>query len=302
MNKLNRINKDKAIRLTKRSLYLSMLYIILIGLSVMIMYPYIVKLITSFMTVDDLANPTVRFIPTEISITAWRMVFRRMNILEAYWNSFFVAGVSAFLQVAASSFIGYGFARYDFPGKQILFALVIFTMLVPFATVMLPYYLTFRHFNFILGQVNLINTVWPNVIVSATGLGLKNGLYIFLFRQYFRGVPKELEEAAFIDGAGPFKTYLRVMLPNATASILTVFLLAFCWQWTDTNFSAIFMTTRMTVVNAIPRLMLLEGQDIIFMSAMSNIATLVVLLPIVLIYLVAQRSFVQGIERSGITN
>ncbi|GHV38556.1 ABC transporter permease [Clostridia bacterium] len=297
-----KITKDLVIKKTGRGLYLALVYIIVIGLAFLIVYPYIMKLATSFMSLDDLSDPTVRFIPKSFSLYFWNRAINSMRILTSYGTSFYIAAITAFLQTFVCAFVGYGFARFKFAGRNVLFVLVIFTMLVPFTTIMLPYYLKFRYFNLIFVKVNLINTIWPNVVLSATGLGLKNGLYIYMLRQFFRSMPMELEEAAHIDGAGAFGTYFKIMLPNALVTMNTVFLLAFCWQWTDTTYASVFFSTKPTVVNALKNIVLVVGQDLVAVSSLRNIGTLIVLVPLLILYLFVQRGFIQGIERSGITN
>ncbi|MDR1640699.1 MAG: carbohydrate ABC transporter permease [Clostridiales bacterium] len=287
---------------TGRALYLALLYTIVIGLAFLILYPYLVKIATSFMSLDDLSDPTVRFIPKNISFYFWQRAAKGMNILTSFGTSLYIAGITALLQVMSCAFAGYGFARFKFVGRNLLFFLVIFTMLVPFTTIMLPYYLKFRYFNVLFTKLNLINTIWPNVVLSVTGLGLKNGLYIYMMRQFFRSMPSELEEAAYIDGAGLFGTYFRIMLPNAFVTMNTVFLLAFCWQWTDTTYASVFFSTKPTVVNALKNIVLVVGQDLAAVSSLRNIGTLIVMAPLALLYAFVQRSFIQGIERSGIAN
>jgi len=301
---MTNISKDYILRKAKRFVYLSFIYIIAFGLAYMILYPYVVKITTSFMTIMDLTDATVMFIPRSITTFSWDMALQYFNLANSYLYSAYTALVIAIIQMVICAFIGYGFARYTFPGKNILFALVIFTMLVPFTTLIIPYFLRFRFFNLPFMQLNLINTIWPSVILASTGLGLKNGLYIYMFRQFFRAMPKELEEAAYIDGAGHFKTFFRIMLPNARASLLTVFLLSFSWQWTDVTFSRVFFSTRPIMANSVFNVLTVQNvlRDSVFISQMRNISTLLVILPIAILFFLLQRYFIQGIERSGITS
>ena len=293
--------RSRVSRAFSRGMYHLLLYVVLFGLSFMLVYPYIVKIITSFMSTDDLKNPVVQFIPTEMSTYFWKRTITNMKLPYSFLRSLGVSFVTAAIYTMVSSFVGYGFARYKFPGKNLLFVLVIFTMLVPYTTLMLPYYLKFRYFNLIFTKVNLLNTIWPNVILGLTGLGLKNGLYIYLFRQYYRKVPKELEEASFIDGAGHMKTYLRVMLPNATSTMITVFVLAFCWQWTDTSYSSIFMSSTENMVNVLKTVLTVTNStDQVAFSTMQNIGTLILIAPLFILYLFAQKKLIQGVESSGL--
>ena len=155
--------------------------------------------------------------------------------------------------------------------------------------------------------INLCNTYFPMVLLSLSGLAFKNGLYIFLLRQFFRGIPDELEESAYMDGSGPLRTFLQVILPVSIPMMITVFLFAFCWQWTDDFYTGLFFNS--TNVNLlvkivdIPTSLKLEyaGQSLYY-SAIRNTCGLLIILPLVILYAFCQRFLVQGIEHSGIAN
>ena len=156
------------------------------------------------------------------------------------------------------------------------------------------------------GAMNLNNSFWPLIIMSLTGLGFKNGLYIFMMRQFFRGVPDELEESAYIDGSGVFRTFLQIILPLSIPMMITVFLFAFSWQWTDDFYTNLFFTNTkirlMPDMVEIPRVLETNyaGQNLYY-SAIRNTCGLVIIFPLVIMYLFCQRFLVQGIERSGLT-
>ena len=156
------------------------------------------------------------------------------------------------------------------------------------------------------GAINLNNTYWPLIILSLTGLGFKNGLYIFMLRQFFRGVPDELEESAYIDGSGTFRTFLQIILPLSIPSLITVFLFAFSWQWTDDFYTNLFFTSSKTLmmpqIVKIPKS--LETQYAganLYYAAIRNTCGLLIILPLLIMYIFLQRYLVQGIERSGLT-
>ena len=190
-----------------------------------------------------------------------RQAFYRLNFKQVGIPSFLMALYVGLTQMVVALLVGYGFARFKFRGSRVLFACVILTLVVPPQTILIPLYLRFRYFD-ILGifkaitghSLKLIDTYWCQILLSATGLGWKNGLYIYLMRQYFRGVPKALEEAAYIDGARTFKAFVKIMVPSALPMMLTVFLFSFSWQWTDTFYTGTFLIKKKllaTSVNAI---------------------------------------------------
>ena len=154
-------------------------------------------------------------------------------------------------------------------------------------------------------SINFNNTYGPLIILSLTGLAFKNGLYIFLMRQFFRGVPDELEESAYIDGSGIIKTFITIILPLSIPMMITLFLFTFSWQWTDNFYTTVFFTTSgpklMPDVVAIPKSLDTQyaGQNM-YEAAIRNTCGLMILAPLIVVYLFCQRYLIQGIERSGI--
>ena len=154
--------------------------------------------------------------------------------------------------------------------------------------------------------ITLTNTYWPLIIMSICGLAFKNGLYIFLLRQFFKGVPDELEESAYIDGSGTIHTFINVILPLSVPMMITVFLFAFSWQWTDDFYTGLFFTTTKTVlmpkVIDVPSSLTTDyaGQNLYY-SAIRNTCGIMIIAPLIVVYLFCQKYLVQGIERSGLT-
>lgn len=271
-------------------------FIIIVGISFMILYPFIVKTIVSFMSTNDLEDKTVMFIPREGSTYFFKRAIQNIEYWEALITSAGLSLVTAILQVLVACVAGYGFARFNFKGKNTLFFLVILTLIIPPQTIMLPLYVRFRYF---IGNISIIDSVWPMAVMSATGLGLKNGLYIYLMRQFFRGMPKALDEAAYIDGAGPFRTFFSVMLPNATNMMITVFLFSFTWQWTDTTYNSMLMPNMTILSNTVTNVT--KGvTELIQQQTLYDTASILMIFPLLIVFLFAQRYFIQGIERSGL--
>lgn len=294
--------------------------VIIMGICFVILYPTLVKISVSFMDEKDLYDLTVRYVPKHFTLENMKMVWEAMDYPKTLFNSFRLSALTSLLQLASCTIIGYGFARFKFKGRGFLFTMLIITMIIPPQTLMIPLFLHFRFFDIfgiiskLTGSkgVNLLDSYWPFALMSATGMGLKNGLYIYIIRQFFRGMPKELEEAAYIDGANLFKTFYRIMLPSAIPAMLTVFLFSFVWQWTDTFYSGLFLqnlrvlpVTLNTLADTIARVYYWESSVIVNLSPVAssmytNAGTLLVVLPLIIIYLATQRHFVESIERSGI--
>ena len=155
--------------------------------------------------------------------------------------------------------------------------------------------------------VTLTNSFWPLIILSLSGLAFKNGLYIFMLRQFFRGVPDELEESAYIDGSGIMRTFFTIIIPLSVPMMITVFLFSFSWQWTDEFYTGLFFTSTtdtllMPDIIGIPPSLVTDyaGQNLYY-SAIRNTCGLMIIAPLIVMYLFCQRYLVQGIERSGLT-
>ncbi len=299
-------------------------FLLLLGVAYVILFPFYSKIASSFMSAQDFVDVTVRLIPKYPTLDTYKAIIVENGYLTALLNTVLLAGSCALIQTFVCCLIAYGFAKFKFKFNSALFLLVVFTMVVPHSTLKLSMFMEFRYFdvlgimNFFGGGVfdkisifentsmNLLNSYWPLWILSATGLAFKNGLYIFLLRQFFKGVPDELEESAYVDGAGVLRTFVQIILPLSVPMLITVFMFAFSWQWTDNFYTETFFTTTgptlMPDIVAIPTTLHVTGAAAsLFTAAITNTCGLLIILPLVLIYAFAQKYIVQGIERSGIT-
>ncbi|WP_169082538.1 carbohydrate ABC transporter permease [Paenibacillus sp. PL91] len=302
----------------KRGLWTIVRLVLIIGLSFVILYPIIQKISTAIKDKADLYSPIVVFIPEHYTFDNFKQAISIMDYWETLVNTFLLSSMTTVMTAASCAFAGYAFARLKFKGSNLLFAGVILTILVPPTTILIPIYMNLKDFT-LLGLVplltggkslNLLDSYWPFILTSITANSLKAGLYIFIFRQFFRGIPKEVEEAAYIDGAGIGSTFLRIMLPNAIPSIVTVLLFSFVWQWNDSFFTTTYLTSSKVMSTQLSSLpynlqILLEGgattnKDPFFMSMVQDTGILLAILPLVILYLFVQRYFVESIERTGI--
>ncbi|MHA7965270.1 carbohydrate ABC transporter permease [Paenibacillus sp. CAU 1782] len=305
----------------KKWLWIIVRFVLIFGISFVILYPILLKLSIAFKNMNDLYDPTVIWIPRALTLENFKLVFTAMNYPSVLMNTMFLSSAVMILQTVTCVLAGYGFARIKFKGSGFLFAGVIFTILVPSQTIMIPLYLNFKNFDlfgiielFRGSPINLINTYWPFIISSMLGMGVKTGLYVYIFRQFFRGIPREIEEAAYVDGAGYFTTFRKVILPNAVPSMITVMLFSFVWQWNDSFFTNMYlnepkvMSSMMSSSGYAIATHLSGGgaaatsltQDPFFMSMMMNTSVLMAILPLIILYLFVQRHFVESVERSGL--
>jgi len=290
------------------------LVVILLGVSYIIISPIIGVLSKAFMSSVDLANPLIFLIPQNFTFENMMYALRHMNYVRTLITTLIYALSFALIHVFIASMVGYGFARFRFKGSGLLFGLVILTIVVPVQSYMVPLFINFRYF---LGQPdwNMIRIVsiggvdmpfsWSVLLLSLGGVGLRSGLYIYIFRQFFRGLPKEIEEAAFVDGASPLYTYAKVMIPNAVPAIVTVFLFAFVWHYNDTFYASLLMHGNRFMSSMLlglgPTFNMQEDVDNPLVTELVVFAgVLLTITPILTIYLILQRYFIEGLERSGI--
>ena len=300
-------------------------FVILLGVSYVVLYPFFTKIAASFMSPEDFIDVTVMLIPKYPSLDQYKAIFLENDYISAFFNTLLLSLLCAVLQTFVSCLVGYGLAKFKFKGNALVFGAVILTMVVPHGTVYLSMFMQFRYFDLFdffglfesfrytgiidaiagNGGVQLTGTYWPLAILSATGLAFKNGLYVFMMRQFFRGVPDELEESAYIDGSGTFRTFLQIIIPLSVPMMITIFLFAFSWQWTDDFYTNMFISTNkitlMPDIVGIPKSLetTYAGQELYY-SAINNTCGLMIIMPLVIMYLFCQRYLVQGIERSGI--
>ena len=312
--------------------------VLLIGISYVVLFPFISKVAGSFMSPEDFVDVTVRLIPKNFTLDIYKAVLFELDYWEAFFNTLLISLLCGLLQTFVCCLIGYGLAKFRFKGNKLVMLLVILTMIVPHQTLQLSMFMHFRYFDvlgilsFLSGgasvgfmpdsfnellagiqifnlkdySLSLTNTYWPLAILSVTGLAFKNGLYIFMLRQFFTGVPDALEESAYIDGSGVFRTFFTIILPLSIPMMVTVFLFAFCWQWMDDFYTEMFFTTSkislMPDIVEIPTSLKTDyaGQNMYY-TAIRNTCGLCIIMPLVILYSFGQNFLVQGIERSGLT-
>lgn len=288
--------------------------LIIIGICYVILAPIIGILVKSFMSNSDAYNPMVYIIPGSPTIERYKTVISCVNYFPTMARDLAYTIALTVIQVFMCSMVGYGFARFNFPGKTILFACVVVMIVIPSDSIMLPLYMTFRNFNpfglvklFNNGNaINLMGTTIPMFILTVFACGLRSGLYIYIFNQFFRGLPKEIEEAAFVDGAGVWYTYFRIMLVNAMPAIITVTVFSLVWQYNDTFYANLFQISSDIVLSKkISTLVATIANqykvlDTTIQQLYLSAGVVLMLVPILIIYLILQKRFVEGVERSGI--
>lgn len=293
--------------------------VLLFGLCFMILQPILMKISISFMEESDLYNTMVISIPEHFTTENYKLSANFMDYMVSFRNTMICSLTIALLQITVCTLAGYGFARFDFPFKKFWFMCVILVIIIPAQTISTSLHLHFRFFDvfglskLIRGEaINLRGSVLPYYMMSAGCMGLKNGLYIFMIRQFFRNIPKELEEAAYVDGCGTLKTFVRIMLPDAKPILTSCFLFAFVWQWTDGFYSKMFLgnikllATQLAIIGdrmdayVVNTLKIPGGASVGYTNCIVSTGTLMVIIPLLILYLFAQKGFVESLSSSGI--
>ena len=278
----------------------------LMGVGFVMLYPILFMISNSFKSVSDALDPTAVWIPSGMDMFNFKMAFKLLGYKDALKNTLILVMPCVIIQVITCLFVSYGFARFEFRFKGLLFGLLVFSLIVPVQSYIIPLYVNMK-------TMHLLDTYWQFYIMALLGTGIRSGLYIYIFRQYFRGLPKELEEAAYLDGCNPLRTFLHIMVPNVKGAILVVFVLSFVWYYNDYTLTgmllnndyplSIALTGASTALNNTVQGMVGQtiGSDIKLLSdSILSAACLIVALPLIGVYVAVQKHFTEGIERSGL--
>lgn len=293
------------------------IYVILGVMSFAFLYPFVHMLLKSLQTPEDVLNPAVGLLPTKLyggnmakalnvlSLIPYRNKAGELQ-LGTLLTSIIYSGVPTILQVISCALVGYGLAKFKFPGKKVVFACVVLSFIIPPQILMIPTYVLYR-------KLDLLGNISTFAIPAALAQGLKSTIFIMLYFQFFSLLPKELDEAAEIDGAGKLKIFIRVAIPLTVPMFIVAFIFSFVWYWNETYLTALYMPG----VNTLPiqlnnfentfKEMFNQGgngtsgiqnsiNDAIFMAG-----TLISLVPLLLMYFLLQKQFVEGIDKAGLT-
>ena len=292
--------------------------LLMFGLCFMIIQPMLTRFGTSLMKEKDLYDSTIILLPRHVTLDNYRIVAELTDFPNSMINTLWVSIVVSICQVVACTIVGYGFGRFEFPLKKFWFACVIAVIIIPPQIISSSLYTTFARFDLfglitlLTGStINLRSSIWPYIMMSLTCMGLKNGLYIFMLRQYFKNVPDSLEEAAYVDGCGTFHTFVRIMLPDAVPTIASCFLFSFVWQWTDLFYSRNFLSgfslysvQLSTIGSRMARYFATDpnnpptvdnGRSLQLIS----IGVLICCIPLIILYCFTQRTFVESLAMTG---
>jgi len=267
-------------------------YVLAIALAVLFSLPFFWTLASSLKTQSELYTYPPTFLPVELHPENYASVFTLAPFGRFILNTVFVTAVAMIGQVFSASAVAFGFTRFRFPGRDALFFVVLMTLMLPWQVTVVPTFLLFR-------SLGWINTFLPLIVPSFFGGG---AFYIFLLRQFFMTIPRDLDEAAKIDGASSFRVFWNIMLPLSKPALATVAIFAFIEHWNEFFGPLIYLnSTSMYTISIGLRYFqstALTGdvpQDAVLMAA-----SLIVAAPPLLLFFLAQRFFVEGIVTTGL--
>ncbi|MCL2603847.1 MAG: carbohydrate ABC transporter permease [Defluviitaleaceae bacterium] len=285
-------------------------YTLLISIGFVYLYPILHMLATSFMRPEDILDSGVRWIPSTLHFSNYRSAVMVMDYWNSLWKNLQVALFPTILQIITTSMAGYAFARYDFPLKKLWLGVLLFSFVIPPQITMIPTYVLYS-------DLNLIGGIWAFIVPSLLGQGFQSAIFILIFYNFHRQVPRSLIEAAEIDGAGHVSSFFRISMPLAVPALVVTTLFSFVWYWNDVFWVNLFLgpgNTRHTGLTTI--LLELQRFQTSFGAAVSTVAggppdpnnealrmagTMVAILPLIVMYLILQRQFVQSVDKAGIT-
>lgn len=316
------LNRGKRWGRNARSIAYSVFRIlVLLAIGFVILYPLLYMVVTSLRTKDSFLNSARVWIPKEISfIGNYSMAYDLLDYGNALLSTVKTEMVSALIEVATCAVAAYGFARFRFRGRKLLTAMLFLTILVPDTMIIIPRIVNYSRMDF-LGLLGLFNSLTgidlrPNIIgtplafylPSLLASGLRSGIMIFIYIQFFKNLPHELEEAAWIDGAGPFRAFISIAVPSSGVVILTVLVFSLIWHWNDYFLASMYMNKDYPLavsLTMMPDLLTTRGyyiggsqpESMAFLMA----GCVMFVLPMLIIYMILQRWFIESIDRVGIT-
>lgn len=290
---------------------------VIIPVMYVILYPLFTMVSTSLQSQYQALDPSVVWIPKLITDENYKKAMLALDFSHSFLRSIEVNVLSAIIEVATCAVTAYGFARFKFKFRGLLMGLLILSIIVPQEMIAVPTYLQLRYADILgilgfLGKLigtelrpSLINTPWSFWIPSILSVGLRSGLFIFIYMQFYKGLPKELEEAAYIDGAGPFKTFLKIIVPSSGTAIVTVTIFSVIWHWNEYYLSSIYFSSNFPL--AVKLATIEETMNVMaLVNSVTNrngiimAASLMFILPMLVMYMIVQRKFVKSVDSVGI--
>ncbi len=286
------------------AVFMVLLYLLLIAIGFIYLYPLLFMFVTSLKSPNDLLNPMVQWVPTEFYLGNYFKAYRVLDYPATLAASILISVVPSVIQAAVCSLIGYGLARYRFRGKNLVFILILATFIIPAQNTVIPQMLAYK-------SLGLLGNILALILPASLGQGYKSAIFILIFYQTFLSVPKSLEEAARLDGASDLRIFQEVALPAAAPAFIISIIFSTVWYWNETYLTVIFLEGGL---QSLPMQLtkFVQAYENLYPPGTVNIfdrlneavklsGTFLNILPLLVMYFVLQKWFVESVERTGIT-
>jgi multiple sugar transport system permease protein len=279
------------------------LYAVLVAIGFVYLYPLLFMFVTSMKSPDDLLNPMVQWVPTEFYLGNYTKAFRVLNYPSTLLASLLMSVIPSVLQTAVASLVGYGLARYRFWGKPLVILLLLATFIIPPQNTVIPQLLTYR-------DLGLLGNPLALILPAMLGQGFRSAIFVLIFYQGFLSLPKVLEESARLDGASDLRIFLAVAVPSAIPAYIVSFIFSIVWYWNETFLTVIFLEGGTTTL-PMQLSRFVQAYENLYPPGVVNVfdrlneavkmsGTFLNILPLLLMYFILQRWFVESVERTGI--
>ena len=292
----------------------------LISISYIVIYPLLYMILTSITQESAFISSRRIWLPDQVTFSFYSKIIEIIDYFKALLSTVKYGVVAALIEVCSCAFAAYGFSRFKFKSKKFFTAMLFLTILIPTSMIIIPLAVNYAHLDFfgILGlfykltgvdlRVNILNTPWSFWLPSLFGIGLRSGIIIYIYMQFFKGLPGEFDEAAYVDGAGPLRTFLQIIIPSSTVVILTVTVFSLIWHWNDYQMATMFMSEDMPLSVSLLNLpdnlgiygYYISDADPRAISLMMA-ACVLFILPLLVFYMIVQHWFIESVDRVGIT-
>ena len=313
--------KTQARHIGKRA-YSVFRIIILLAIGFVILYPLFYMISTSLRSRASFMNSVRVWLPEKLdALTNYRVALKALHYKEGLISSLKYEVLSAVLEIISCAVAAYGFARFKFPFKRLFTAMLFLTILIPDTMIIIPRVVNNSQldlfgilalFNKLTGidlRPNILNTGLTFWLPSLLAAGLRSGILIFIYIQFFKSLPAELEEAAWMDGAGPIRTFCNIAVPSSSVVIITVFIFSVIWHWNDSTLSGMYLLGDYPLALQVTRLeaALSDKAGLLFQPrdpqsmAIVMAACILFIAPMLIMYMILQKWFIESIDRVGIT-
>lgn len=280
------------------------LYALLVAIGFVYLYPLLFMFVTSIKSPSDLLNPMVQWVPSELYIGNYTKAFFVLDYPNTLVTSILIGVIPSLLQTFVASLVGYGLARYRFWGKNLVLILILATFIIPPQNTVIPQMLTYRDFG-------LLGNPLAIILPALMGQGYRSAIFILIFYQSYLSLPKVLEESARLDGASDWRIFFTIAVPAALPAYIVSFIFSVVWYWNETFLTVIFLEGGVTTL-PMQLSRFVQAYENLYPPGVVNIfdrlneavkmsGTFLNILPLLVMYFVLQRWFVESVEKTGIT-